>query len=291
MAGNWAALPHMPETEKAAARIIWRSSVDSTNALARRMIQSGELPLASGRELGVSVVLADRQEDGHGRLGRRWVSEPGASLTASFVCPIPTNLATDPRFNGWLPMIAGLASLDALTQTLAACQAEPCAPDCSLQLKWPNDIYCQGLKLGGILAELVPLVGERTRMGLILGIGMNLSLGAERHPTPQTTSLHMHWSPLPPITDLSDRILAALTRSLAARLQDFCADPQAQSTVLLEECSGKSWTLGRQVEARLAAGGSLVGRATALNPDASLTIEDDQGQSQQVHTGDVGILP
>lgn len=106
----------------------------------------------------------------------------------SFATVLPQSLATDPRVNGWLQMIAGLAAVEAIdgvcAQVGATCAhasldmptPSPDAPDspqdgsadiagahraaggqgaCGLRLKWPNDVFLHDHKLGGILLELV----------------------------------------------------------------------------------------------------------------------------------------
>ena len=107
------------------------ASVTSTQEVAR------DLPIGS-------VVVADHQTAGRGRLDRRWDSPPGSALLASFV------LAPRPL----LSLAAGVAA------------AEACGPDVSL--KWPNDLMLRGRKLGGILVEV-------TAGKAIVGIGINLT--------------------------------------------------------------------------------------------------------------------
>ena len=65
-----------------------------------------------------------------------------------------------------------------------------------MELKWPNDVFCHGLKLGGLLSELVLLPdGEADDdVVVVFGVGLNLALGASRLPTPQSTSLQLHVS-------------------------------------------------------------------------------------------------
>jgi BirA family biotin operon repressor/biotin-[acetyl-CoA-carboxylase] ligase len=99
--------------------------------------------VAHGLPIG-SVVVADRQTAGRGRLGRRWQSPPGGGLAASFV------VAPNP-----------LASLAAGVAAAEACGAP-------VRLKWPNDLLLKGRKLGGILVE-----GRPGRM--VIGIGINLA--------------------------------------------------------------------------------------------------------------------
>jgi BirA family transcriptional regulator, biotin operon repressor / biotin---[acetyl-CoA-carboxylase] ligase len=91
-----------------------------------------------------SIVVADHQTAGRGRLERRWESPQGSALLVSFVL--------EP--NPLLSLAAGVAA------------AEACGPE--VRLKWPNDLLLQGKKLGGILVETTP---DRA----ICGIGINLT--------------------------------------------------------------------------------------------------------------------
>ena len=102
---------------------------------------------ARGLPVG-SVVVADHQTAGRGRLERRWEAPPGTSLLVSFVLA-PHRL---------LSLAAGVAA------------AEACGPD--VRLKWPNDLLLDGKKLGGILVETTP---EKA----ICGIGINLTWAPE----------------------------------------------------------------------------------------------------------------
>lgn len=106
-------------------------SVTSTQDIAR------ELPIGS-------IVVADHQSAGRGRLDRRWDAPDGTALLASFVL--------EP--NPLLSLAAGVAA------------AEACGPQ--VRLKWPNDLLVDGRKLGGILVEVVE--GKA-----VCGIGINLS--------------------------------------------------------------------------------------------------------------------
>ena len=112
-------------------KVLRLGSVTSTQDVAR------ELPIGS-------VVVADHQTAGRGRLDRRWEAAPGAALLVSFVLPR----------NPLLSLAAGVAA------------AEACGPD--VRLKWPNDLLLDGRKLGGILVEM-------TTDRAICGIGVNLT--------------------------------------------------------------------------------------------------------------------
>jgi BirA family transcriptional regulator, biotin operon repressor / biotin---[acetyl-CoA-carboxylase] ligase len=112
-------------------QVLRLESVTSTQDIAR------DLPIGS-------IVLADHQTAGRGRLDRRWEAPAGASLLVSFVLePHPL-----------LSLAAGVAA------------AEACGP--AVRLKWPNDLLLDGRKLGGILVEAAPKKA-------VCGIGINLT--------------------------------------------------------------------------------------------------------------------
>ena len=112
-----------------------RKSVTSTQDVARL------LPVGS-------VVVADHQTAGRGRLDHRWEAPPGTALLASFVV----------HPNPLLSLAAGVAA------------AEACGP--GVRLKWPNDLLLHGAKVGGILVESGPTKA-------ICGIGINLTWAPE----------------------------------------------------------------------------------------------------------------
>ena len=165
-----AAMPQLPRTEAAADQVVAVAETDSTNALAARMIADGSLRMSAHTDgvVGVSVVAADRQTAGRGRMGHVWVSQPGRCSTISYVVRLPRAVALDERLNGWLQMISGLATLDAMNRAMGEFGAVPNQPDCLLELKWPNDVFCHGLKLGGLLSELVllPEAGSRSLVSM-----------------------------------------------------------------------------------------------------------------------------
>lgn len=126
------------------------SECDSTNSeLLRRA--------SAGAPAGL-VLVCDTQSAGRGRRGKRWISSPESSLTFSLLWRLPAQCAPS-----GLSLVVGLALAEAL-DSLAGCRSS---------LKWPNDIWLEGRKLGGILIEAVP--GCDT-LSLVIGIGLNLRL-------------------------------------------------------------------------------------------------------------------
>lgn len=158
-------------------QILRLESVTSTQDVAR------ELPIGS-------IVVADHQSAGRGRLERRWEAPPGTALLASFVLrPAPL-----------LSLAAGVAA------------AEACGDD--VRLKWPNDLLLHDRKLGGILVEATP-------QKAICGIGINLSWapeGAARLGRPRDEVLAALQSRMARWTEESGEAVLLRWRQLSATL-------------------------------------------------------------------------
>lgn len=130
------------------------SSITSTNELARR---SAEQEDSSGL-----AVLAERQTNGRGRRGRRWVSPYGCNLYLSLVW----------GFDNGVKALEGLslATAVAVKRAIAACGID------GLMLKWPNDLLWNKRKVGGILLEVI---GDPAGFcQVIIGVGLNLGMSA-----------------------------------------------------------------------------------------------------------------
>ena len=274
----------MPLTCAVADTVIALASVDSTNTFAADLVRSGGFP-ADGdfRNDFFAVVCADTQTAGRGRLDHTWASSAGESFIVSFVASVPVAIVRDPSVCGWLQMSAGLAVLDAIRETCPNRRVEP-------QLKWPNDVFADGRKFGGILAEMVPIADCDDRVAIVFGVGLNLAVPAERLPTEQAISLHMFADGLPDFAVLRDMLASRIVRKLQCRLRFLEEDPISGARRCLDEMGEVCWTIGKTCEAHFADGTTLRGRAIRINPDASLTIEDRQGVAHQVTTADVGVL-
>ena len=158
--------------------------------LAGPLLAAARSAAAGGLPLPVDVVVADEQTAGRGRLDRTWQSRSGETLVASLVAAVPARMLVE-LGGGWLTSACGLACLDGLRAVLRQSGLDSTveSPDIEspglslvLGLKWPNDLFCGGKKLGGILCELVP--GALAPNGedfacVVLGIGINLLTPAD----------------------------------------------------------------------------------------------------------------
>lgn len=255
--------------------------------------------LSATRTLPDFTVLATTsQTAGRGRLGRVWVAPPGQTLAISvFLRPelsseVPLPIAAF----GWLPLIAGLA----MTRAVAGL-----VPTHSVALKWPNDVQIDGLKVSGLLAELVPKrdagparrkwgvagagVGEGA--GVVMGAGVNLFIPRGLLPTATSTSLVLN----DPILDGDALVDATLSRyltelrSLTTGFLRAGADPARSgiAAMMAQSCS----TIGHRVRVELPAGDDLLGTATGIDDTGRLMVADEaNGAISAVAAGDVTHL-
>lgn len=146
---------------EAAARIRHETFVRHVEAYERiGSTNDRALELASDQDLSTPVlVLAEHQLAGRGRGGNSWQSTAGA-LTFSLLIDRPTKLPNERL--PLLSLIAGLAAREAV-ENVTRLQG--------VKVKWPNDIYFEGRKLGGILTEVPSVAPDRA----VIGIGINVS--------------------------------------------------------------------------------------------------------------------
>jgi BirA family biotin operon repressor/biotin-[acetyl-CoA-carboxylase] ligase len=210
------------------------------------------------------VVVAERQTAGRGRLDRRWESPARAGLTLSVLLR-PAGVSHS-RY-GWLPLLAGVALVETVRRL----------GEVDAVLKWPNDLLIDGRKGAGILAESI---GD----GVVIGIGLNVTLRADELPVPEATSLLLAGAAC---TD-RDPLLRALLRTFADRYRAWCAaagDPDASglAAAYRSHCD----TLGRQVRVGLPDGGLLTGTASDVDGAGRLVVAGTDGTHVPVSAGDV----
>lgn len=297
----------MPRTCAVADQVLLLDTVGSTNTYAADLVHEGLLfgahgvngaSSANGVNAGKSarsgheivVIAANKQTAGRGRLDHTWTSVPGESFIVSLVVSVPVSIMRDSSVNGWLQMIAGCEMREAIVGAVRDCGGGFDENIGDIALKWPNDIFVDGQKLGGVLAEMVPIAGCEDRVVIVIGVGLNLAVAQERLPIDKATSLQLIAHDLPDVAVMRDAIAARWVRGLRSRLADFEEDSHREAVRAREAMIPICWTLGKSCEAHFVDGTTLRGKAVALNDDASLTIEDQEGVLHQVSTADVGVF-
>lgn len=214
-------------------------------------------------------VVAREQTRGRGRQERVWASPPDAGLYFSIVLRPRLKLEAWPL----ITLSAALAVQDALRE---ACALET-------DIKWPNDILCDGRKLCGILAETVE---TKTGRACILGIGINLN---ERAYPPE---LGAHATSVEGATGKaadSERVLAALVTQLAQRYAQLHAHATGQSEIITDWLINSSYAEGKRVRVNTATD-VFTGTTRGLEPDGALRVETATGELRIVRAGDVHAL-
>jgi BirA family biotin operon repressor/biotin-[acetyl-CoA-carboxylase] ligase len=228
----------------------------STNAVAGDRARSGA---AEG-----TVVVAEHQTAGRGRLDRTWEARPGSSLTFSLVLR-PTVPAGDWP---WLPLLTGHVVAGALREQGYAAG-----------VKWPNDVLIDDRKVAGILVERVE---TPTGPAAVVGIGLNVSLTADELPVPTATSLAIESGTVPDRTG----VLVALLTALRDAYDAWQAGGAAATAALRASYAAACVTVGRDVRVELPTGRPLIGRATGIDPGGRLVVLGAAGESV-VGAGDV----
>ena len=138
--------------------IVWLGMVDSTNSFAMELADKGA---SHG-----TIVIADRQTKGRGRMGRTWISPSGGNIYMSVILAPPMELAQATL----LTIMAGVACCRALRNTTGL----------PVEIKWPNDLMVAHKKLGGILTE-IKSSGD-TILYAVMGIGINVNAELRNFP-------------------------------------------------------------------------------------------------------------
>ncbi|MFF8591205.1 biotin--[acetyl-CoA-carboxylase] ligase [Streptomyces sp. NPDC015220] len=223
----------------------------------------------AGKAAEGAVLVAEEQTAGRGRLDRRWTAPARSGLFFSVL--LSPREAPVARW-GWLPLLTGVAVATGLARAAGVDTA----------LKWPNDLLVtvggEERKAGGILAERA---GDD---GVVIGVGVNVTLRADELPVPQAGSLALAGA----VSTDRDPLLRAVLRSLEdwyGRWRAAGGDPAAIG--LQEAYTAGCATLGRMVRAELPGDRSVVGEAVAVDGDGRLVLATPTGLREPVGAGDI----
>lgn len=236
----------------------WVSETGSTNTELVRRASADRLPR-------LSALATTNQTAGRGRLGRTWLAPEGTTLAVSIFVRASDGL-------GWLPLLAGLAMTRAVRSLLAGEL---------VTLKWPNDVLVDGLKVAGLLGELVPSEGA------VMGAGLNLTMTEEQLPVPTATSLTLHGAEPDALLDRALAAYLAAFEALWGEFEDagFDAGFGAEAG-LRASVSDACDTLGRDVRVELPDGSTAEGTAEAIDEHGRLVVRQTTGHLV-VSAGDV----
>ena len=219
-----------------------------------------------------TVVAADRQTAGRGRLSRTWFSPPGANLYCSIILRTARPPERLTEWLSWLPLISALATAEAIEQVSSI----------HVAVKWPNDLLISERKVGGILCESG--TGMRSDPFQIIGVGINVNLDHDDWPADLRDSATSLWQERMIVVD-RNRLLAQLLLELEQCLDELVVHGTSRiGLAYYQRCS----TIGHTIQATLANGDVVVGLAEGIGQDGSLrvrpqAIQPGSGTPEVVH--------
>lgn len=232
---------------------------DSTNTRARKLALEGA---PEG-----TLVAAETQTGGKGRLGRAWYSPTGRAVYLSLILR--------PRMSPLdVPKITLIAAVAAAEAVLAVASV-------AVRIKWPNDLLVHGKKIAGILTEAgteADVIGH-----VIVGLGLNVNTEAFPAPIRNTaTSLFLETGVRFSRTRLVREYLNRFEKAYVRTAREGFAP-------VMERWKALSDALGRQVAVEMLEE-RLVGRVRDIDADGFLVVEEEGGRLRRVFSGDVFYL-
>ncbi len=245
------------KTKTLGRKIYYFDSVDSTQNFAMRLAKTD-----SG-----SVVIAESQTSGKGRLGRKWVSPKGGIWMSIVLCPdIDVSKIT------LVPIAAAVALANAIEKTLAL----------KTELKWPNDITLNGKKIAGIIIDAS--IESSKIDNIVLGIGINYNVNpAEIEKKIRTKANYYGAGTL--VKNYKQKP-AKLVQSFLEELEGILrllADGKSQ--LIITQWTKRSSTIGKNVTVS-GTTGTATGRAVRIDDDGSLVLKQRTGYAR-ISAGDI----
>jgi len=246
---------------KTLGRVIhYEESVQSTQRIAHLLAGDGA---SEG-----TLVIADEQTAGRGRLMREWHSSKGTGIWMSLILKplLPPQKA--PQFT----LITAVAVVQAIEEVT----------DLHPQIKWPNDILIDGKKVTGILTELQ---AESDKINsIIIGIGMNVNHTKEHFPDELqkiATSLAIEQGEPLSRSEIVQKVLERIEALYSMYMKEGFTPVK-----LLWESYAIS--IGKKIRARTI-NGTIEGRALGITDEGVLKIEDSAGNVHQIYSADIEV--
>lgn len=241
------------------ATIRVEDTLDSTNNALMQMASEGAV---SG-----TVVLAEYQTQGKGRIGRQWHAPYAGGICLSLLWRFQ-----DPRQISGLSLAVGVA----LVRALRALGAR------GLSLKWPNDLLWQGSKLGGILIEIV---GEaHGSCAVVIGVGTNLELNSDIESKIDQSATDLHRVMEGSLPD-RNKVVALYLSHLIDILKDFS---EKGLSAYLPEWRSMHGDAGKVASIHIGEN-TISGKIIDVSPEGFLLFEDAEGVKRTFASGEVRL--
>ena len=232
---------------------VFYERVDSTNEIGLKWLHES-------REIDGTVIVADEQVKGKGRLGRTWYTPPGTALIVSTIFSI-----REPKLLSRVTMLGAVAIAE-MGEHLGIV---------NIGIKWPNDVQVNGRKVSGVLSEAA-WNGDQLR-GVVLGMGVNVRIdfsGTELADTAISIE--------PVLGRNVDRL--DLLVDLMTRIDYWHA--RMGSDALFEAWKSRLNVLGKMVTVQQ---GAIRGIAESVDENGTLLVRDEQDVLHRVIAGDIAL--
>ncbi|MGI5839912.1 MAG: biotin--[acetyl-CoA-carboxylase] ligase [bacterium] len=245
-------------TERLGRNYVYLPTVDSTNDLAKQLARAGAVD--------GTLIVAETQTGGRGRLGRSWASPPASGIWLSLILRPELSPAELPKIT--------------LTTAVGIARAIEAVTDLKPGIKWPNDILAEGRKICGILTEAA--VGAAKTEFVIVGIGINVNTERDAFPA----ALRDKAASLKGILGRPVSRALLLAEMLRAVEDVYIQLLGGEFAAIRAEWCRRTVSLGQIVHVTSPAGG-FSGRAIAVTPDGALIVSREDGLQVHVVTGEV----
>ncbi len=239
--------------------IFYYPKTESTNLVAKKLA-------TDGAKEG-TIVIAEEQTKGRGRLDRDWLSPGGKNILMSLI--FRPKVSAMEVFS--MTMLTSLAIVKAIKKTTTL----------STQIKWPNDLYIGEKKIGGILTEFN---AEQGRVNfVVIGVGLNVNFDPSVYPEIKD-----------PSTSLRDVLgkdvpRSELLRSILKEIEDgYKSFGEGRASQLREEWNTYSLITGKPVIIT-SLDAVEEGIAEAVDADGCLILRDSKGRRKRIFCGDVSL--
>lgn len=245
-------------TRRLGRRIELYQRLDSTNSEAVALAQAGA-------EHG-TLILAEAQSAGRGRMARTWFSPSGRNVYSSIIIRLSIDAPRMPLWLSWLPLMAALGAAEAIEAVAAA----------RVAVKWPNDLLVGDRKAGGILCESAMSRGPESFQ--VIGVGINVNGGVKDFPEDLRETATTLEDEIGRVVD-RNRLVSQLLYRIESCLDEFLArGPETIVSAYRRRCA----TIGKTVKAVLGDGSECIGAVEGIAEDGSLALIEQSSPTATV---------
>ena len=246
------------ETKVLGQTIYYEEALDSTNNKAKKLAREGAVE--------GTLVIADQQTNGKGRLGRVWKSPAGAGIWMSLI--LRPNIL--PQYASQVTLIAGLNMCEAIQEMTGL----------TASIKWPNDVVVNGKKICGILTEMSAEMDQVNY--IVVGIGVNVNIKSFPEDLPHASSLALEGG-----HDYSRKaIIKCFLKKFEIDYNQYKVKPDLESIKNRYEKS--CITLHKKVKL-IKKNEEMVAQAIEITSQGGLKVRYEDGTEEEVVSGEVSV--